>query len=73
MAAQTPEVSSRLMDFRSGPVLLQPSSFPSLQGGVEQQRGTWTGELCPLQRLQMPEQLKADPHVLERGSPDSPA
>lgn len=36
MAAQTPEVSSRLIDFQNGPVSLQPSASP-LSGAPGQQ------------------------------------
>lgn len=72
MAAQTPEVSSGLIDFLSGPILLQSSRFPPFRARVSETERGLGWERCPLRRLQMRGQLKADPHILERGSPDFP-
>lgn len=48
MAAQTPEVSSRLIDFQNGPVLLQPLAFPPPGPGGEQGReGPGLGSIMP--------------------------
>lgn len=52
MAAQTPEVSSRLIDFQNGPVLLQPSASPASRTRAEQDRHRPGGEHSTPQGLE---------------------
>ena len=69
VAAETPEVSSRLIDF-----WVAPFCSASLKVSKTDRVLGWAGlgvETPP--RAADARQLKADPHVLERGSPDLPA
>lgn len=62
MAAQTPEVSSRLMDFQNGPVSLQPSASPLSRARGQQGRegSSGRGASSP-PKTKEGKALKADP------------